>query len=227
MIILFQEHRKYSPFYLSTKDISYGSLFQTSAIFPPHDSNPSSPIVLAPTVPTTPIPAGPPHIFVRNNENTEYYQPPPHVCISNLTPIAVPIIAPPRFDMIPRAPFSTEDAAEDRLKRLLQKEKRLRENDGFPSNPSPKPTTRTEANETKVYIDIDDEDTTSEEEDSEYSEDEEMVAILPDHIQLNAGYTCNLGIEEDFRQQITKWMLNVSAYYGFSLTCLNYATGIF
>ena len=54
---------------------------------------------------------------------------------TSFTPICkkqgVPIIAPPPYEDIPRAPLSADDAAEARLKILLEKEESQRQVDGF------------------------------------------------------------------------------------------------
>lgn len=99
-----------------------------------------------PTEPSTPVPL--PHILSRG-AISPFHAPEldletTHASRSNSTfkvrrpaPRAssppVPIIAPPEFVDIPRAPLSREDAAEARLKVMLEKENRERVEDGLAS----------------------------------------------------------------------------------------------
>ncbi|KIM88074.1 hypothetical protein PILCRDRAFT_269967 [Piloderma croceum F 1598] len=96
-----------------------------------------------PTVPTTPIPSpqsksksksnSKPHIFSRNAAHTaHYYLPPSDSPIpSSELKFKVPIIAPPPFHLIPKKPLSMEDAAEGRLRVLLEREREMRVGDGL------------------------------------------------------------------------------------------------
>lgn len=108
----------------------YDLLLQNSTPVSSLTNNISSPTndMCPPTVPASPISLHTrPCIFLRNQNHATYYQPPspPKLRLLAIS-FPAPIIAPPSFDLIPKAPLSAEDAAEGRLRRLLKRERKMR-----------------------------------------------------------------------------------------------------
>ncbi|KAI0643860.1 hypothetical protein C8Q79DRAFT_1012404 [Trametes meyenii] len=168
---------------------------------------------LAPTVPTTPTAKA----LVAQNDG-----------LADL-----PIVAPPPFELIPRAPLSSEDAAEARIGRLLEKELADRTADGLqvPTDASPpkrlKPE-RSEDEEERFWMDEGGENLPDEDSAEEWFAEEEArqckyrekacerravpSSILPEESLRRATITSapvGLAVGEALAESIIRWILEV------------------
>jgi hypothetical protein len=166
-----------------------------------------------PTVPTTPIPSPQSksksnlktHIFSRNAAHTaHHYLPPSDSPIpSPELKFKVPIIAPPPFHLIPKKPLSMEDAAEGRLRVLLEREREMRVEDGLGVGDFGK----WEGGRV---------DDTVDEVEGKYglvedvgSLEHAMLLTATADGPLNHTRHFNLGIQDMFRRDIIEWILDV------------------
>ncbi|OBZ66787.1 hypothetical protein A0H81_13268 [Grifola frondosa] len=156
-----------------------------------------------PTEPVTPVSHSPRRLAL-----AIYTDPPPS---------PVPIIAPPPFFLVPRAPLSLEDAAERRIVVLLEKERREREVDGLPYARAPIPKgpmnltmqkKRQEDEEEEYWMDSDSE--------ADGFDVNEMVDVWArgkyerdEDTTSYDGTGIALGIEDNLRSEAVDWLLNV------------------
>jgi hypothetical protein len=150
-----------------------------------------------------------PHIFARDKSNAAYYQPPspPSLSKSKLK-FKVPIIAPPPFHLIPKRPLSAEDVAEGRLRLLLDKERAMRVGDGRPARWD-------EERRWVEYIGVGKERV----DELDVGSVMEMPMRRRDIISETASggpiglnHNLKLGIDDSFRREVIRWMLNVRDY---------------
>ncbi|EMD37059.1 hypothetical protein CERSUDRAFT_124037 [Gelatoporia subvermispora B] len=142
-------------------------------------------------------------------------------------PEPLPVVAPPPFELIPRAPLSAEDAAEVRVRILLAKERAQRDTDGlFDTKPvvtSFSANTQVVADDnTKITVD----DTPSVEGSGGYDADDESDCSAIGHddearlntsplrqrptVEARFSRPCpRLGIKDCLKKEIIEWMLDV------------------
>lgn len=142
-------------------------------------------------------------------------------------PNPLPIIAPPPYNEIPRAPASEEEIAECRIAKMIGREHEERRSDGV-----------TNTNEDNTLVDVEPEPPLSDHEDEDAMDEEEKevwesvarsgqdleggesrsVAVL--EVELAAQDSDNattfqwsmqdkICLEEDFRQEVVEWILDV------------------
>ena len=144
----------------------------------------------APTVPTTPTSSDNGHSLPPKNK-----------------PLPFPVIPPPPFEHIPRAPLSAEEAAERRISILLTRERELRDADGVQSSQKHS-AKRTEDEEERFW---------EEHESVENYEDEDENSVL--RKDRSSPYTrrapichsqIHLDISDDMLEEVITWFLEVS-----------------
>ncbi|KAI0926491.1 hypothetical protein AcV7_005415 [Taiwanofungus camphoratus] len=149
-------------------------------------------------------------------------------------PLPLPIVAPPSFDLIPRAPLSKEDAAEARINILLEKERHEREADGLhqlvgvcpaKSEQHHEDISKDEACETacdhgddgcdeleeSADVDLCDPTNSSvkDESNGEGGADHGTDKFKPKVTSSNAKSVIRIGIEDNFRREVIEWILDV------------------
>lgn len=142
-------------------------------------------------------------------------------------PSPLPIIAPPAYILIPRAPSGTEAIAEERLATMLVKEQKERLGDSLPvlhdmqrlqecDDPGAKSCKSAATSEYFDQLDSDgstDRDTPTENRLMDCTEDR-TASIDGDSVDgeslLETPLGVNMAIQEDFRREVIEWILGVS-----------------
>ncbi|KAL6306942.1 hypothetical protein BKA93DRAFT_127031 [Sparassis latifolia] len=129
---------------------------------------------------------------------------------------AVPIIAPPPFEMIPRGPISAEDAAEQRITVMLEKERQQREEDRLGA----KGQRTSEPQADEIVKDGHDERNGADEQVHAWragvnaGNPEEAIKVkIEDKYGEESVFSrmplFSLGIEEGLRREVVEWILDV------------------
>lgn len=160
-------------------------------------------------------------------------------------PSPLPIIAPPPYILIPRAPSSAEEVAEGRIAMMLSKEQTERLEDSLPllrdlQHPvGPDTKNRkfsgnmesgcedSDESETDQEVERTDDDCSMEGDSADESENEDENEPPISRVNADENGTRDwddhirnvICIEEDFRQEVVEWVLNVS--YVLSISSLD------
>lgn len=176
---------------------------------------PGHPLYFPPTQPTTPI------IEALSSSGRSSV-----ITHSPLSPFAspLPIIAPPPYLLIPRAPHTVEGIAEEHIAMMLVKEQIERLNDNLPLLRDFRGAGKN--SESKPQREVVDEDDCESTEEGEFDdEDSEMdYSSMNEHdseregnsqVSDDEGFSKNpvdvtVCIQEDFRREVVEWVLGVS-----------------
>ena len=134
--------------------------------------------------------------------------------LQSLASADLPLLEPPPFELVPRAPLSTEDAAERRIVVLLEREKANRDIEGLGTNP-PHILQRTEDEEERFWTDTQDLPPCEADPDME-----DVQSTNPKRNTLNRALSSStpieLNIDSRVFEEVMQWFLEASL-----LSCLN------